>query len=56
VGALASITHDSFSLLVAGVNSDGTGKLVERVEGDRADANDVAARLGYHLVERIALR
>ena len=56
VGALASITHDSFSLLVAGVNSDGTGKLVERVEGDRADANAVAARLGYHLVERIALR
>jgi hydroxymethylbilane synthase len=56
VGALASITHDSFSLLVAGVNSDGTGKLVERVEGDRADANDVAARLGHHLVERIALR
>jgi hydroxymethylbilane synthase len=56
VGALASITHDSFSLLVAGVNSDGTGKLVERVEGDRAAANDVAARLGHHLVERIALR
>jgi hydroxymethylbilane synthase len=56
VGALASITHDSFSLLVAGVNSDGTGKLVERVEGDRAGANDAAARLGYHLVERIALR
>src|SRR5258706_741579 len=55
VGALASITHDSFSLLVAGVNSDGTGKLVERVEGDRADANDVAARLGYHLHESIAL-
>ena len=56
VGALASITQGSFSLLVAGVNSDGTGKLVERVEGDRAHANDVAARLGYHLVERIALR
>jgi hydroxymethylbilane synthase len=56
VGALASMRHDSFTLLVAGVNSDGTGKLVERVEGGRADAKDVAARLGHHLIERVALR
>jgi hydroxymethylbilane synthase len=56
VGALASITHDSFTLLVAGVNSDGTGKVVERVDGGRADANNVAARLGHRLAERVALR
>lgn len=56
VGALASISQDSFTLLVAGVNSDGTGKLVERVEGSRSQANDVAARLGLRLVERVALR
>ncbi len=29
VGALASVTKDSFTLLAAGVNSDGTGKLIE---------------------------
>src|SRR6202165_4765503 len=31
VGALASVKEDAFTLLAAGVNSDGTGKLVERV-------------------------
>ena len=56
VGALASMAQDSFTLLVAGVNSDGTGRLVERAEGRRGDAREVAAWLGHRLVERVALR
>src|ERR1700694_193031 len=56
VGALASVKEDAFTLLAAGVNSDGTGKLVERGEGNRADATDLAARLGRLLVAQVALR
>lgn len=56
VGALASVKKDSFTLLAAGVNSDGTGKLVERAEGNRADATGLAARLGRLLVAQVALR
>jgi hydroxymethylbilane synthase len=56
VGALASVDKDVFTLLAAGVNSDGTGKLVEKVEGNRRDANSLAARLGSLLVAQVALR
>jgi len=56
VGALVSVIGDSFTLLAAGVNSDGTGKLVQRVDGLRADAPSVAARLGRRLVKEVALR
>src|SRR5216683_2359230 len=56
VGALASIKKDGFTLLAAGVNSDGTGKLVERVDGSRADAPILAAKLGRLLVAQVALR
>lgn len=56
VGALVSVSGDSFTLLAAGVNSDGTGKLVQRVDGLRADAPRVAARLGRRLVKEVALR
>jgi hydroxymethylbilane synthase len=56
VGALASVKNNAFTLLAAGVNSDGTGRLVERVEGNRADATSLAARLGRLLVAQVALR
>ncbi len=56
VGALALVKKDTFTLLAAGVNSDGTGKLVERVEGGRADAAGLAAKLGRLLVAQVALR
>jgi hydroxymethylbilane synthase len=56
VGALASVSGDSFTLLAAGVNTDGTGKLVERAAGKRADAAALAAGLGRRLVEKVALR
>src|SRR5216683_2043754 len=56
VGALAMVKKDTFTLLAAGVNTDGTGKLVERVEGGRADAAGLAAKLGRLLVAQVALR
>jgi hydroxymethylbilane synthase len=56
VGALASVNDDVFTLLAAGVNSDGTGKRVEKVEGNRVDAISLAARLGRLLVAQVALR
>jgi hydroxymethylbilane synthase len=56
VGALASVTKDSFTLLAAGVNSDGTGKLIEHAGGSRADAPRLAAGLGRRLLAKVALR
>jgi hydroxymethylbilane synthase len=56
VGALASVTGDSFTILAAGVNSDGTGKLVQHAEGSRAEATKLAARLGKRLLAEVALR
>ncbi len=56
VGALASIEGDSFTLLVAGVNSDGTGKRVEHIAGANREARDLAAAAGHRLVAEVALR
>jgi len=56
VGALASVSGDSFTILAAGVNSDGSDKLVQRAEGVRSDASSLAARLGKRLVAEVALR
>jgi len=56
VGALASVSGDLFTLLAAGVNSDGTGKLVQRAAGRRADALSLAVSLGRRLVAEVALR
>lgn len=56
VGALAVIASDSFTLLVAGVNSDGTGKRVEHIEGAWHEALELAAAAGRKLVAEVALR
>jgi hydroxymethylbilane synthase len=56
VGALLRVGRDSIRLLAAGVNSDGSGKFVEKVDGSRADAPGMAARLGRRLVAQVALR
>jgi hydroxymethylbilane synthase len=56
VGAHATISGDKFSLLAGGVNSDGSGKLVERLRGNRGEAKDLAARLGRRLLAEVALR
>lgn len=56
VGALASVTSGTFELLVAGVNSDGSDKRVERIQGRRADALRLAAEAGGRLLAAVALR
>jgi hydroxymethylbilane synthase len=56
VGAYATVTGDELSLLAGGVNSDGSGKLVERLRGGRGEAMDLAARLGRRLLAEVALR
>jgi hydroxymethylbilane synthase len=56
VGALASVSGDEFVLIAGGVNSDGSGRLVERVSGTRAEATDLARRLGRRLLAEVALR
>ncbi len=56
VGALASVDGDSFTLLVAGVNSDGTGKRVEHIKGAGSDALTLAGAAGLRLVAEVALR
>lgn len=56
VGALASVDGDSFTLLVAGVNSDGTSKRIERVKGACSDALALAGAAGRRLVAEVALR
>jgi porphobilinogen deaminase len=56
VGAHATISGDAFSLLAGGVNSDGSGKLVERMSGTRAEATGLATRLGRRLLADVGLR
>lgn len=56
VGALASVDGDSFTLLVAGVNSDGTGKRIEHVKGACSHALALAGAAGRRLVAEVALR
>jgi hydroxymethylbilane synthase len=56
VGALARVEGESFTLLVAGVNTDGTGKRVEHIEGASSDALQIAAAAGRRLVAEVALR
>jgi hydroxymethylbilane synthase len=56
VGAHATISGDEFSLLAGGVNSDGSGKFIERRRGGRGEATDLAARLGRRLLAEVALR
>lgn len=56
VGAVASASEKEFSLLVAGVNSDGSSKRVEHVSGPREDAMRLAKEAGQRLVAEVALR
>jgi hydroxymethylbilane synthase len=56
VGALAAISGNELTLLAGGVNSDGSGKLMERLKGARAEGTDLAGRLGRRLLAEVALR
>jgi hydroxymethylbilane synthase len=56
VGAVATPSAGTFTLLVAGVNSDGSSKRVEHVRGRREDAMRLAREAGERLVAEVALR
>ena len=56
VGALATIADDRFTMIVGGVNSDGTDMRVETFGGRRADAMAVAEAAGRNLAREVMLR
>jgi hydroxymethylbilane synthase len=56
VGAVATPSEGTFTLLVAGVNSDGSSKRVEHIGGRREDAMRLAREAGERLVAEVALR
>jgi hydroxymethylbilane synthase len=56
VGALASIDEGRFSMVVGGVNSDGSDLQVESVQGNRSDSIALADAAGRRLAGAVALR
>jgi len=56
VGAFATVADRSLRLLVAGVNSDGSDKRVELLEGVLAEAPAMARAAGERLAAAVALR
>jgi hydroxymethylbilane synthase len=56
VGALASIDRGRFTLIVGGVNSDGTDLTVESMQGGRGDLTSVAQAAGRRLAGAVMLR
>lgn len=56
VGAVVSIDQDAFTLVVGGVNSDGSDLDVESIQGRRADLIAVAEAVGKRLAGAVMLR
>lgn len=56
VGAVATLDHSDFAMIVGGVNSDGSEMRVEAVRGTRADALRIADAAGRDLARAVALR
>jgi hydroxymethylbilane synthase len=56
VGALASIDRGQFTLVVGGVNSDGTDLTVESMQGSRGELTAVAQAAGRRLAGAVMLR
>jgi hydroxymethylbilane synthase len=56
VGALATIDGDRFTLVVGGVNSDGSDLTVDSVHGSRAELTGVAEAAGRRLAGAVLLR
>jgi len=56
VGALAAIAGDTFLLLAAGVNSDGSDMQVVRARGTAANSASIGLALGRRLAELVELR
>jgi hydroxymethylbilane synthase len=56
VGALGVVADGRISLLVGGVNSDGSDRRLETVEGTLGEAADLAREAGKRLAAEVALR
>jgi hydroxymethylbilane synthase len=56
VGALASVEGDTLTLVVGGVNSDGSDLVIRTVQGRRSDAITLADAAGRRLAKAVALR
>lgn len=56
VGALASVDGSTFSMIVAGVNSDGTDRRMQRISGACHQAIELAGAAGRRLAAEVALR
>ena len=56
VGALATVDADSFTMVVGGVNSDGSDRNVESLSGRRAALKQVAVDAGRRLAGAVMLR
>ena len=56
VGALSSVEGDRFTIVVGGVNSDGSDLRIETIEGRRADALALAEAAGHALAGAVMLR
>jgi hydroxymethylbilane synthase len=56
VGALGVVTGDRIRLLVAGVNSDGSDRRVETLEGSLEEGAAIAREAGRRLAAEVALR
>lgn len=56
VGALASVADGEFTMIVGGVNSDGSERRIETVRGPRSDALRLAVESGERLAREVALR
>jgi len=56
VGALATVGEDEFTMIVGGVNSDGSELRIETVRGKRRDAIRLADEAGRDLARAVALR
>src|SRR5438270_7573331 len=56
VGAVASVNDESFTMVVGGVNSDGSDRNVESLQGRRAELNELADGAGKRLAHTVMLR
>jgi len=56
VGAVASVNAESFTMVVGGVNSDGSDRNVESLQGRRAELNELADGAGKRLAHTVMLR
>jgi len=56
VGAVASVNDESFTMVVGGVNSDGSDRNVESLQGSRAELIELADDAGKRLAHTVMLR